>query len=183
MKKTDIYILFIVFLIFLLSIPNIFKYKSFDLTKDKKFTISNTTISNIKKIKSPLKIDILLEGSMPNYYYPFQNQIKEMVKLFVNENELISYNFIDPYKLNQKNLFLKKISDFFNTTLPKFPLILVKFQTDFQKNLGLSTDHFQILLKSFFELNLYFFLIKFEYRLKFVFDNFLLLIFQLKFCI
>jgi len=108
MKKTDIYILFIVFLIFLLSIPNIFKYKSFDLTKDKKFTISNTTISNIKKIKSPLKIDILLEGSMPNYYYPFQNQIKEMVKLFVNENELISYNFIDPYKLNQKNLFLKK---------------------------------------------------------------------------
>ena len=112
MKKTDIYILFIVFLIFLLSIPNIFKYKSFDLTKDKKFTISNTTISNIKKIKSPLKIDILLEGSMPNYYYPFQNQIKEMIKLFVNENELISYNFIDPYKLNQKNLFLKKIADF-----------------------------------------------------------------------
>ena len=112
MKKTDIYILFIVFLIFLLSIPNIFKYKSFDITKDKKFTISNTTISNIKKIKSPLKIDILLEGSMPNYYYPFQNQIKEMIKLFVNENELISYNFIDPYKLNQKNLFLKKIADF-----------------------------------------------------------------------
>ena len=88
MKKTDIYILFIVFLIFLLSIPNIFKYKSFDITKDKKFTISNTTISNIKKIKSPLKIDILLEGSIPNYYYPFQNQIKEEYDLPTEEIEM-----------------------------------------------------------------------------------------------
>ena len=107
MKKIDIYILFSVFLVILTSVPNLLSYKSFDITKDKKFTLSNTTISNIKKLKSPLKIDILLEGSMPNYYYPFQNQIKEIIKLFINENKLISYNFIDPYDLNQK-----KIADF-----------------------------------------------------------------------
>jgi len=107
MKKIDIYILFSVFFVILTSVPNILSYKSFDITKDKKFTLSNTTISNIKKLKSPLKIDILLEGSMPNYYYPFQNQIIEIIKLFINENKLISYNFIDPYDLNQK-----KIADF-----------------------------------------------------------------------
>ena len=49
---------------------------------------------------------------------------------------------------------------------------------DFQKICGLLTDHFQISLKSLPALILYFFLIKLEYKAKFVFFCFSLLIFQ-----
>ncbi|MBK77726.1 MAG: gliding motility-associated ABC transporter substrate-binding protein GldG [Flavobacteriaceae bacterium] len=112
MKKIDFFVLFIIFLILFTSIPNIFSYKSIDITTDKKFTLSKTTISKIKELEKPLIIDILLEGSMPNYYYTFQNQIKETIKLFINENDLISYNFVDPYDVKQKKLFFQKMADF-----------------------------------------------------------------------
>ena len=121
MKKINKIILFIVFMILLISLPDSFILKSYDITKDKKFTLSDTTISTIKKLKSPVKIEIFLEGSMPNYYYNFQNQIKEIVKLFINENSLISYDFINPYDLNQKDLIFQKITD-----LALNPEILVK---------------------------------------------------------
>ena len=49
---------------------------------------------------------------MPNYYYTFQEKTRNVIELFVNENSLISYNFINPYELNQNDLILKKISDF-----------------------------------------------------------------------
>jgi len=112
MKSLNKFILFIVFTILIISVPRSFSLKSYDITKDKKFTLSKATISTIKKLKSPVKIDIFLEGSMPNYYYSFQNQIKETIKLFINENALISYNFIDPYNLNQKDLVFKMIADY-----------------------------------------------------------------------
>ncbi len=121
MKKLNKFILFIAFTILLISLPDLFSLKSYDITKDKKFTLSDTTISNIKKLKSPVKIDIFLEGSMPNYYYNFQSQIKEVVKLFINENNLISYEFINPYDLNQKDLFFKKM-----IALDLNPEILIK---------------------------------------------------------
>jgi len=122
MKKLNKFILFIAFTILLISLPDLFSLKSYDITKDKKFTLSDTTISTIKKFKSPIKIEIFLEGSMPNYYYNFQNQIKEIVKLFINENSLISYEFINPYDLNQKDLIFQKM-----TALALSPEILVKY--------------------------------------------------------
>ena len=112
MKKLNIFIIFIFFLILIISIPDLFKFKSYDISADKRFTLSDTTISAIKKINSPVEIDILLDGSMPNYYYTFQDKIRNVIELFVNENSLISYNFINPYELNQNDLILKKISDF-----------------------------------------------------------------------
>ena len=91
MKKLNIFIIFIFFTIFLISIPGLFKFKSYDISTDKRYTLSKTTVSTIKKINKPVEIDILLEGSMPNYYYTFQNQIKNIIDLFVDENNLISY--------------------------------------------------------------------------------------------
>ena len=121
MNKTNKLILFISFTILIISLPDSFNLKLYDITNDKRFTLSDTTISTIKKLKSPLKIEIFLEGSMPNYYYNFQNQIKEIVKLFINENSLISYDFINPYDLNQKDLIFQKI-----TALGLSPEIIVK---------------------------------------------------------
>ena len=112
MKKLNIFIIFIFFIIFLISIPDLFKFKSYDISADKRFTLSESTISTINKINSPVVIDILLDGSMPNYYYTFQDEIRNVIDLFVTENSLISYNFINPYELNENDLILKKISNF-----------------------------------------------------------------------
>ena len=68
MNKTNKLILFISFTILIISLPDSFNLKLYDITNDKRFTLSDTTISTIKKLKSPLKIEIFLEGSMPNYY-------------------------------------------------------------------------------------------------------------------
>ena len=66
MKSLNKFILFIVFTIIIISVPHSFSLKSYDITNDKKFTLSKATISTIKKLNNPVKIDIFLEGSLKN---------------------------------------------------------------------------------------------------------------------
>ena len=62
MKSLNKFILFIVFTILIISVPYSFSLKSYDITNDKKFTLSKATISTIKKLNNPVKIDVFLEG-------------------------------------------------------------------------------------------------------------------------
>jgi hypothetical protein len=131
-----------------------------DFNKIWKWSINNTkvfwkSIWDFTKVKGNLGNTLLDESSIffKNKFFPDTN-------------------------LNYAQNLLKKILDASNRVFPKLPFTFVKSHIDFQKIFGLSTDHFQILLKSLPELTLYFFLIKLEYRAKFVFFCFSLLIFQ-----
>jgi ABC-2 type transport system permease protein len=72
-----------------------------DLTYDKRNSLSKSTLTQIKELKDPLRIDVFLSGDLPNTYLRFRNEIDALLShlKYHNNNILINYN--DPFKLEE----------------------------------------------------------------------------------
>lgn len=74
-----------------------FVFKRFDLTADKRYTLSNATINLINKVESPIIIDVFLSGNdFPSEFRRLQNETKQLLEEFSSENKNIVFNFINP---------------------------------------------------------------------------------------
>uniref|UniRef100_UPI00356AC8F3 gliding motility-associated ABC transporter permease subunit GldF n=1 Tax=Seonamhaeicola sp. TaxID=1912245 RepID=UPI00356AC8F3 len=72
-------------------------HKRFDLTKDKRYTLSESAINIIKDIKSPITIDVFLEGEdFPSEFRRLQAETKQLLEEFSNVNDNIVFSFINP---------------------------------------------------------------------------------------
>lgn len=72
-------------------------FKRFDLTEDKRYTLSNTTINIIEKANSPIIIDVFLTGNdFPSEFRRLQNETRQLLEEFTSENKNIIFNFINP---------------------------------------------------------------------------------------
>jgi ABC-2 type transport system permease protein len=72
-----------------------------DLTYDKRNSLSKSTLTQIKELKDPLRIDVFLSGDLPSTYLRFRNEIDALLShlKYHNNNILINYN--DPFKLEE----------------------------------------------------------------------------------
>ena len=72
-----------------------------DLTYDKRNSLSKSTLTQIKELKDPLRIDVFLSGDLPSTYLHFRNEIDALLShlKYHNNNILINYN--DPFKLEE----------------------------------------------------------------------------------
>ena len=87
-----------------------FIYNRFDLTKDKRFTLTSTTEKLVENVKEPLKIEILLGGELPGYYRILKNEIQFLLDELREKNSNISYSFVDPVDLGQTELEQNKLA-------------------------------------------------------------------------
>ena len=71
-------------------------HQRFDLTQDKRFTLSPAAKTIIDEVKSPLIIDVFLKGSFPPEFRRLQNETRQLLEEFEAYNSNIRYNFIDP---------------------------------------------------------------------------------------
>lgn len=72
-------------------------YKRFDLTADKRYTLSESAIDMIKDIESPIVIDVFLEGDdFPSEFRRLQNETRQLLEEFQAENSNIVFSFINP---------------------------------------------------------------------------------------
>lgn len=71
-------------------------YNRFDLTQDKKFTLSQATLTLLKKIDKPVAIDVFLSGNLPGEYRKLQRDISDLLDEMKAANGLINFQFIDP---------------------------------------------------------------------------------------
>ncbi|KAA5823825.1 gliding motility-associated ABC transporter substrate-binding protein GldG [Algibacter amylolyticus] len=77
-------------------ISNMF-YKRFDLTTDKRYTLSASALDIIKDVNSPIVIDVFLEGEdFPSEFRRLQNETKQLLEEFTATNKNIVFNFINP---------------------------------------------------------------------------------------
>lgn len=91
-----------------------FSYKNtrFDLTSDKRYTLSTSSIEIIKSINTPVNFEIFLSGDLPpgmRYLKSEINRIMMDVKDYNNKN--IKYQFIDLDNFNdiEKNLYIDRL--------------------------------------------------------------------------
>lgn len=74
-----------------------FVFKRFDLTEDKRYTLSESAINVIKDIDAPIIVDVFLSGDdFPSEFRRLQNETKQVLEEFSSQNSNIIFNFIDP---------------------------------------------------------------------------------------
>lgn len=84
-------------IVLLLGVFGIFSGR-FDLTKEKRYTLSDSTVKVLESVKKPLTVEVYLEGDFPASFKQLQNETKFMLEEFQKINPKISYKFIDPIK-------------------------------------------------------------------------------------
>ncbi|MBQ0732827.1 gliding motility-associated ABC transporter substrate-binding protein GldG [Aquimarina celericrescens] len=96
-KKQKIKILaFILVPIIIINLIGNSFYKRFDLTQDKRFTLSKSTKTLILETPAQLVIDVLLEGDFPSEFKKLQSEIKQLLEEFNALNPNIQYIFTNP---------------------------------------------------------------------------------------
>lgn len=72
-------------------------YKRFDLTTDHRYTLNEATLDIIKKAKTPIVIDVFLEGKdFPSEFRRLQSETKQLLEEYRAYNDNISFKFINP---------------------------------------------------------------------------------------
>jgi ABC-type uncharacterized transport system involved in gliding motility auxiliary subunit len=71
-------------------------YKRFDLTAEKRYTLSDSTIKVLENVKKPMTIEVYLEGDFPASFKQLSNETKFMLDEFRKINPKIDYKFRDP---------------------------------------------------------------------------------------
>lgn len=83
--------------VLLLGVMGIFSTR-IDLTKEKRYTLSDSTVKILESVDKPMNIDVYLEGDFPASFKQLQNETKFMLEEFRKINPKIEYRFIDPIK-------------------------------------------------------------------------------------
>ena len=102
----------IVFLaIIVINLISNFFFKRFDLTHDKRYTLSETTLNIIKEVESPLYIEVYLEGNFPPEFKRLQNETKQLLEEFTAYNSNIIFNFKNP--IEKEETRVEKMKEFY----------------------------------------------------------------------
>lgn len=69
-----------------------------DLTKEKRYTLSDSTVKVLESIKKPVMVEVYLEGDFPASFRQLQNETKFMLEEFRKINSNVDFRFTDPIK-------------------------------------------------------------------------------------
>ena len=94
-------------LIGLLGIFSFYKYYRWDLTKDQRFSLSETSKSVLLAINEPVTVDVLLAGDLPAEFKRLQRETLQLLESFSALNPFLNFNVINPLEpvaLRNQNL-------------------------------------------------------------------------------
>ncbi len=96
-RKNNIRILIItVIVIVILNFLGSFYFGRFDLTSDKRYTLTPTSLQIINNIKEPLYVDVFLEGQFPGEFKRLQTETRQLLEEFKTYNTDIVFQFVNP---------------------------------------------------------------------------------------
>jgi len=102
-KNIKSLLIVIAVLLFLNVISNGFFHR-FDLTKDKRFTLSTTSLNIIKQVQNPLYIKIYLQGDLPAEFKRLQSETQDLLEEFQARNKNIVFEFVDPLENKDESM-------------------------------------------------------------------------------
>ena len=71
--------------------------ESWDLTKDKRYTLAPTTTMMLSSIQEPIQIDVFLNGPLPPEYQRLRREVQLFIDRLENRSPWIQVNYIDPF--------------------------------------------------------------------------------------
>lgn len=135
-KKNITYI--IISAVLLAGIFGLFRFRA-DLTREKRYTLSDATVKVLKNVKKPLMVEVYLEGDFPASFKQLQGETKFLLEEFRKVNPKIDFKFIDPIKtkMSQDTLMamgmqpsvLPDMKDGKISQIVLFPYAAIKYST------------------------------------------------------
>jgi len=99
---------FLVIGLFILNFASYYIYKRFDVTQDKRYTLSETTKKIIDGVDSPLIIDVFLEGTFPADFKKLQSETRQLLEEFSAYNSNITFQFVNPIEKEEERVEVMK---------------------------------------------------------------------------
>ncbi len=84
-------------------------HKRFDLTQDKRYTLSKAAINTVATVDSPLVIDVFLSGNLPPEFKKLQAETRFLLEEFKTNNPNIAFNFINPLEQSDDSKAMQKL--------------------------------------------------------------------------
>ncbi|QBN17778.1 gliding motility-associated ABC transporter substrate-binding protein GldG [Flavobacterium nackdongense] len=109
-------LLIVVAVLLVLNVVSNYFFHRFDLTKDKRYTLSATSLNIIKQVQNPLYVKIYLQGDLPAEFKRLQSETRDLFEEFQAYNKNIVFEFVDPLENedesmdNIKELYLKGLT-------------------------------------------------------------------------
>ncbi len=89
-------------IIILINIIGSYLYTRFDLTAEKKYSLSPVTKKLLKQLDDIVYVKVYLEGDFPSGFKRLRNSTKEMLDEFRAYNQNIQYEFVNPSAITDK---------------------------------------------------------------------------------
>ena len=77
-------------------------FHRFDLTQDKRYTLSTTSLNILKDVKEPLIIDVFLKGQFPSEFKKLQTETQQILEEYKAYNKNITFQFINPIENDEE---------------------------------------------------------------------------------
>lgn len=97
-----------IFILVVLNVIGTLFFHRFDLTKDKRYTLSPTSLGIIKQVQNPLSIKIYMAGDLPADFRRLQQETKQLLEEFQAYNSNIVFEFVDPLENEDESEELTK---------------------------------------------------------------------------
>ena len=103
LKKSQLVSFFITLvLIVVINVIGSFLFTRFDLTSEKRYTLSNTTKEALRNLDDYVYFKVYLEGDFPAGFKKLRRETKEMLDEFRAYSKYIDYEFINPSASNDR---------------------------------------------------------------------------------
>ena len=86
----------VVVVLIVANVASHFVFKRFDLTADKRYTLSETSLKIIDEVTQPLYVDVFLEGNFPGEFKKLQTETQQLLEEFKAQNSNIIFQFVNP---------------------------------------------------------------------------------------
>jgi len=109
-------LLVVVAVLLVLNVISSYFFQRFDLTQDKRYTLSTTSLNIIQQVQNPLYVKIYLQGDLPADFKRLQSETRDLFEEFQAYNKNIVFEFVDPLENeaesmdNIKELYLKGLT-------------------------------------------------------------------------
>ena len=102
-----------VLIVIFVNVIGYYLFGRIDLTSEKRYTLSKSTKSLLKKIDEPILFRVYLEGEFPADFKRLQNETKEMLNQFRAYNKNVQYEFVNPNSFEdekERMVFYQKLA-------------------------------------------------------------------------
>lgn len=89
-------LLIVILILLAINFAGNYFFKRFDLTHDKRYTLSDVTLNIIEKPQEPIYIDVFLEGNFPGEFKRLQDETRQLLEEFKAYNPNIIFQFSNP---------------------------------------------------------------------------------------